>query len=149
VAHVDFERRLAASLNDIDTKRITISDFETRLAAQTTRANELERVLAEGRDELGAERRRLADLAKSLVKEQERGLALEKRILALETERDAMAEEAAQAVAERDALRHEIKRAGDKAHNGSAELRRRIDEVADDIMRAAEIKREPAASAAE
>jgi len=120
--HADLEQRHAAKLDEFDVKRITVSDLETRLATQTARANELERALAEGRDELTAERRRLADLARSLVTEQERGLLLERRLETLEAERDAKAEavkdEAAQAT--------------------SAELHRRIDEVADAILRAAE-----------
>jgi chromosome segregation ATPase len=146
--HADLERRHTESLNEIDTRRITISDLETCLATQAARGNELERALAEGRDELTAERRRLADLARNLVSEQERGLAFEQRVRTLEAERTTLEEERAQAIVERDALRHAAKRAGDKAPD-SAELRRRIDEVADEIMRAADKTREPAQSAAE
>ena len=60
-----------------------------------------------------------------------------------------MAERAAQAIGVRDALRHEAKHAAEKARTDNTELRRRIDEVADEIMRAADKTREPAQSAAE
>ncbi len=109
----------------------------------------VKRALAEGRDEFTAERRRLADLARNLVSEQERRLAFEQRVRALEAERAALVEETAQAIAECDALRHEARRTGDKAPTDSTELRRRIDQVADEIMRAADKTREPAQSAAE
>src|SRR5215203_3248183 len=48
--HADLEQRHTANLDEIDLKRIKISDLETRLATQTSRANALERALADGRD---------------------------------------------------------------------------------------------------
>jgi chromosome segregation ATPase len=82
-------------MSDLDTKRIMISDLETRLATQTARGNDFERALTERRAELAEERQRLADLGKSLLAEQERGVVLEQRIRELEGERDDRASEAA------------------------------------------------------
>ncbi len=84
----DAQRRLTASLSELDTKRITISDLETRLMTQTARGNDFERALGERHSELSDERLRLAELAKSLAAEQERGLILEQRIREIERERD-------------------------------------------------------------
>src|SRR5919107_5890470 len=84
----DTQRRLTGSLSELDTKRITISDLETRLMTQTARGNDFERALGERHSELSDERLRLAELAKSLAAEQERGLILEQRIREIEAERD-------------------------------------------------------------
>jgi DNA repair exonuclease SbcCD ATPase subunit len=161
----DFEelsRRHNASLNELDAKRIAISDLETRLATQTTRGDEFERLLAERRDELAAERQRIAEVAKTLATEQERGFALQQRIFALESERDAKATEIASLngmLAEMRVARDTLvatlnERASDTgASDGAnediraenAELRRRIDEVADQILRLAEAREAPPA----
>ena len=45
-----------AALSDLDTKRITISDLDTRLGLQTDRGNDFERSLADRRRELSEER---------------------------------------------------------------------------------------------
>lgn len=171
----DLDQLHNASLSDIDTKRITISDLETRLATQTARGNELQRALGEHRNELEEERQRLAELAKSLLAEQERGLELKGRIRELEGERDAKSAEAAGLAArldevtgkseilvasleEREQSRHAAEKALEEARSSAtpdeagsivdprlseeiraenAELRRRIVEVADEVMRVA------------
>ena len=161
----DAESRLNAALTDGDARRIAISDLETRLATQTARADEFERAAADRRNELSDERQRLADLARNLVAEQERGLVLDHRLRTLEAERDQRASEvsilnqALQAVrADRDALQGTLDERSSYLHtvehdlatlrrNGgggsealaaeNAALRRRIDEVAEDILRAA------------
>lgn len=91
--YTDLDTRHAAALGEIDTRRITISDLETRLATQTARGDEFERALGDRRAELAEERQRLAELARNLLAEQERGLGMEQRSRALETERDAKAAE--------------------------------------------------------
>ncbi len=112
----DLTARHGAALQEIDARRITISDLETRISTQTSRGDEFERQLLERRAELAGERQRLAEIARSLVAEQERTVALEGRLRALEGG-PADAGEAA-ILAE------------------NAELRRRIDEVTDAIMAA-------------
>jgi chromosome segregation ATPase len=99
----DLDQRHTATLSELDTKRITISDLGTRLATQTARGDEFERALSGRRSELSEERLRLADLAKNLLAEQERGLVLEKRIRELEEERDIAAASATARVKELDA----------------------------------------------
>ncbi len=94
-AFADLEQRHTEALGQLDAKRITISDLETRLTTQTARGDEFERTLSDRHSELSDERRRLADLAKNLIAEQERGLVLDQRIRELEGERDAQAAEAA------------------------------------------------------
>jgi chromosome segregation ATPase len=172
----DLDQRHNASLSDIDTKRITISDLETRLATQTARGNELQRALGEHRNELEEERQRLAELAKSLLAEQERGLVLKSRIRELEGERDAKSTEAARltarleevtgkseilvtSVEEREQSLDAAEKTLEEARSRSAtpdeagsiveprlseeiraenaELRRRIAEVADEVIRVA------------
>jgi chromosome segregation ATPase len=91
----DLDQRHSAALSDMDAKRITISDLETRFATQKARGDDFERALGERRNELTEERQRLTDLAKNLLAEQERGLVLEGRIRELETERDAKAADVA------------------------------------------------------
>jgi septal ring factor EnvC (AmiA/AmiB activator) len=158
----DLGGRLTAALTDTDARRISISDLETRLATQTARADEFEKALVERRAELSDERQRLAQLARNLVAEQERGLDLDQRVRTLEAEREQRASAVAvlnaaleAARADRDALQtmldersgflrnaeHEL---GAQRVNGggthdalladNAALRRRIDEVADQIM---------------
>ncbi len=89
-SYADLLHRHNETLSDLDARRITISDLETRLGTQTRRGDELERALTGRGSELSAERQRLADLAKGLVAEQERGLALEHRAHAIMTERDVL-----------------------------------------------------------
>lgn len=91
----DLDQRHSTALSDIDAKRITISDLETRFATQKARGDDFERALGERRNELTEERQRLTDLAKNLLAEQERGLVLEGRIRELEAERDAKAADVA------------------------------------------------------
>ncbi|HEX2554773.1 MAG TPA: hypothetical protein VHL98_13820 [Microvirga sp.] len=87
-AYADLDARHTEALRDLDAKRITISDLDTRLTAQTVRGDELERALADRQGELSDERRRLADLARNLLAEQERSLALDQRLREVERERD-------------------------------------------------------------
>ena len=94
VEFADTDHRHLAALSELDTKRITISDLETRLTTQMGRADDYERALAEHRTELAGERRRLADLAQSLLAEQERSLKLDLKVRELESERDDKAAEA-------------------------------------------------------
>lgn len=103
--YADLLSRHSAALGEIDARRITISDLETRLATQTSRGDDYERALGERRMELSSERQRLADLAKGLVAEQERALALEQRIRSLEADRDARAAQATRASADLSELR--------------------------------------------
>ncbi|MBA1158583.1 hypothetical protein [Microvirga mediterraneensis] len=116
----DAQRRLTTSLSELDTKRITISDLETRLMTQTARGNDFERALGERHSELSDERLRLAELAKSLAAEQERGLILEQRIREIEGERDEV----------------QTRLAGlESSGSQTDELRRQITEVAAQIMK--------------
>jgi chromosome segregation ATPase len=88
VEFADLDGRHTAALSELDAKRITVSDLETRLAMQTGRADDFERVWGDRRGELTDERKRLTDLANDLLAEQERGIALESRIRELEEERE-------------------------------------------------------------
>lgn len=151
-AYAELEAVLAATAGEVDARRIAISDLETRLGTQTARGDEFERLANERRAELTAERQRLSDLARSLVSEQERGINLEQRVRLLESEAEARAAELRlaqdrlqEAATGREALERELAASrhaagGDgaaiKAEN--AELRRRIDEVAEDILRFSE-----------
>ncbi|HZW46491.1 MAG TPA: hypothetical protein VFF61_03110, partial [Microvirga sp.] len=110
---------LTAALNEINAKRIAISDLETRLMTQTARGNDFERALHERHSELSDERKRLADLARDLAAEQERGLILEQRIREIEAERD----EAQNRLASQESF-----------GKGDEELRRQITEVAAKVM---------------
>jgi DNA repair exonuclease SbcCD ATPase subunit len=87
---------------------------------QTARGNDFERALGERHSELTDERQRLAELARNLTAERERGLILEQRIREIEAERD-------EALAKTEALN------GLEGQN--EELRRRITEVADQLTR--------------
>jgi chromosome segregation ATPase len=91
----DLDGRHGNLLSELDAKRITISDLETRLAMQKARGDDFERALGERRGELSEERERLAELARNLLAEQERGLMLDGQIRDLEVERDERAREAA------------------------------------------------------
>lgn len=102
-AYAELQRRNDDTLSDNDTKRIKISDLETRLATQIARGDDFDRALTDRRAELSNERQRLADLVKNLLAEQERGLVLEQRIRAVEAEREAKAAELALALADRNA----------------------------------------------
>ena len=117
----DADGRLSAALSELDTKRITISDLETRLMTQTARGNDFERALGERHSQLSDERKRLAELARSLAAEQERGLILEQRIREIEAERDEVRGPAAPPAA--------------NLEERNEELRRRITEVADQVMK--------------
>ncbi|KAA2236629.1 hypothetical protein [Salinarimonas soli] len=110
----DLVARHDEAMQDLDARRIRISDLETRIATQTSRGDEFERLLGERRAELATERERLAEIARSLVAEQERTIGLEQRLRAMEAD-----------PAGSDVIRAE-----------NAELRRRIDEVTDAIMAA-------------
>ncbi len=103
----DLDRRLSSSLSDLDAKRITVSDLETRLMTQTSRADDYQRVLGERRSELSDERLRLTDLTTDLASEQERGLLLDQRIRDLEAEQAAESDETAALAARRDAVAQE------------------------------------------
>lgn len=118
--YADTDQRLTAALSDIDAKRIAISDLETRLMTQTARGNDFERALSERHTELSDERKRLAQLAKDLAAEQERGLILEQRIREIETERD----EAQARLTSQDSF-----------GRNDEELRRQISEVAAQVMK--------------
>jgi chromosome segregation ATPase len=121
----DTQRRLTGSLSELDTKRITISDLETRLMTQTGRGNDFERALGERHRELADERLRLAELARRLAADQERGLILEQQIREIEGERDEA----------------QSRLAGLEGSEGqNDELRRQISEVAAQIMKSGEGK---------
>ena len=75
----DLEAQKAQALAEIDAKRIRISDLETRLATQTVRGDEFERVASEQRTEISMTRQRLADLSKARAVEEEEARALRER----------------------------------------------------------------------
>lgn len=166
-AFADLDSRHGASVGDLDAKRISVSDLETRLATQTRRADDAERQSTERRAELVVERQRVAEIAKILVSEQERGLVLEQRVAALaassalspsgepgvsqsvldilQADKAAMERALGAAYAERtrlesevEAMRRRADKTADEMRVENAELRRRIDEVADDILRVAQ-----------
>ena len=87
-AFTELDLRHTATLTEFDAKRITISDLETRLGTQTSRADELEHGFSQHKAELSQERQRVADLAQSLLAEQSRAAALGERVRALEAELD-------------------------------------------------------------
>jgi chromosome segregation ATPase len=117
---IDAERQVTSALGDLATKRIMVSDLETRLMTQTARGNDFERALNERQSELSDERLRLAELARRFAAEQERSLTLEPRIRELESERD----EAQTRLGDLE---------GSESQND--ELRRQISEVAARIMK--------------
>jgi DNA repair exonuclease SbcCD ATPase subunit len=149
VEFADLDARHSAALSELDTKRITISDLETRLAMQKSRGDDFERSLGERRRELEEERQRLADLAKTLLAEQERASALEREaaglteslkgssgdiVLSLRKELD----EARIRIASLEAEKRKDGPLPDEIRAENAELRRLIVEVADDVLRAAD-----------
>ena len=155
----DLDPRHAAALSELDAKRIAVADLETRLETQKSRADELEHALGEHRSELSDEQKRAVDLAQSLAAEQARADALEERVRVLEAENEARAALQAQAdehrgafdlaaaklveaesrIAELEAsLQRNIDGTGSQSGVDTAELRRRIEEVADEIMRVSE-----------
>jgi chromosome segregation ATPase len=143
-AFTELDLRHTAILTEFDAKRITISDLETRLGTQTSRADELEHGFSQHKAELSQERQRVADLAQSLLAEQSRAAALGERVRALEAElaeRQRLLAEAG-AVAATPAETEKRAGAADDAAAPNppetAELRRRIEEVADNILRVAE-----------
>jgi chromosome segregation ATPase len=93
-ALIESETRHNQALSELDTKRIMVSDLETRLATQTDRGRDFERALSEYRTELSEERQRLADLARDLLAEQERGLLLDQQMREWEKERNSRAADA-------------------------------------------------------
>jgi len=103
----DLRKAHEANLVDLDAKRISVSDLETRLAMQTSRATDLERWLTERRAELATERQRVAEMAKNVLAEQERGLALEARARTLGSDRNTRAAQLAAAKDELVTLREE------------------------------------------
>jgi chromosome segregation ATPase len=90
-ALADLEARHERALADLDQKRIQIADLETRLATQTSRAEDGERLAARRAEELAAERADLAHTRKTLADEQSRGQVLEERANLFARERDASA----------------------------------------------------------
>jgi predicted nucleic acid-binding Zn-ribbon protein len=90
-ALADLEARHERALADLDQKRIQIADLETRLATQTSRAEEGERLAARRAEELATERTDLAHTRKTLADEQDRGQVLEQRANLFASERDAIA----------------------------------------------------------
>lgn len=133
----DLRARHKQALAEIDGQKVALADVENRLAAMTLRANELDRSLTERRAELAAERQRSAEMARSLVAEQDRGVALESRNRALEAERgrrtEAVAASAAalsEAQAARDAALEEVRARQaeiEAAHIEFAQARARIE----------------------
>ena len=75
----DLEAQKEQALAEIDAKRIRISDLETRLATQTVRGDEFERVASEQRTEISMTRQRLADLSKARAAEEDEARALRER----------------------------------------------------------------------
>jgi chromosome segregation ATPase len=114
------DQRLTSALSELDAKRISISDLETRLMTQTARGNDFERALKERNLELTEERKRLAELVKNVAAEHERGLILEQKIREIEAERD----EAQERLASQESF-----------GNQDEELRRQITEVAAQVMK--------------
>lgn len=76
----DLDGRHTNLLSEMDAKRITISDLETRLATQTARGDEFERATGDRRGELAEARERIAELEKALQDEEERRAAIETRL---------------------------------------------------------------------
>jgi chromosome segregation ATPase len=132
LARIDLETRHNQALSELDTKRITISDLETRLATQTARGHDFERALSERRGELSEERQRLADFAKDLLAEQERGLLLDQRIRELEKDRDAKAADVAKLAAQVDELSRErdaLKASLEAQTASAAAIQKELDEA--------------------
>jgi chromosome segregation ATPase len=126
-ALADLNARHERALSDIDQKRIQIADLETRLATQTSRAEDGERLAARRADELASERSDLAQTQKSLADEQKRGQVLEERAGLFARDRDANATRADNL----DVALHEVIRARE---NLLEEVARRDNEI--EAMRA-------------
>jgi len=124
----DLDGRHGNLLSELDAKRITISDLETRLAMQKARGDDFERALGERRGELSEERERLAELARNLLAEQERGLMLEGQVHDLAVERDERAREAASLAERLAALEAGAGRAG-SAGGTAARLERELEQA--------------------
>ena len=90
-ALADLNARHEKALSDLDQNRIQIADLETRLATQTGRAEDAERLAAKRAEELAAERADLAQTRRSLGDEQKRGQVLEERAALFARDRDANA----------------------------------------------------------
>jgi chromosome segregation ATPase len=155
----DLDTRQMGILSEIDAKRITISDLETRLGTQRSRADELEHALEERRLELSEEQNRTVELAQKLAAEQARAASLAERLRSIEVEQEARAALHAQAEEHRSAfdlaaaklveaesriaeleasLARSADGSDDRGRADAAELRRRIEEVAEEIMRVSE-----------
>lgn len=130
-AHADLSERHDAALQDIDAKRIAISDLETRLATQTTRADELERHLARIREALAEERALLADTRKALADEQARGQVLDRRF----AEADARAERRSTEADAAQARLREIEAARDAESRRAAEAEAALEAAQADAAR--------------
>jgi chromosome segregation ATPase len=141
-AFTDLDLRHTATLNDFDAKRITISDLETRLGTQMSRADELERGFSQHKAELAQERQRVADLAQNLLAEQGRAATLGERVRALEAElagrEGLLAGAGAVAATTAETRAGAADEAATPSPPDTAELRRRIEEVADNILRVSE-----------
>lgn len=90
-ALADLNARYDRALSDIDQKRIQLADMKTRLAIQTARAEDAERLAAGRAQELATERADLAQTRKSLADEQRRGQVLEERATLFARDRDSNA----------------------------------------------------------
>jgi DNA repair exonuclease SbcCD ATPase subunit len=152
----DLDTRHGVTSGELDARRIAISDLDMRLSTQKSRADELEHALAERRSELAEEQSRAAELAHQLAAEKALAASLEERVRTLDAENEGRAALQAQAdehrsafdlaaaklveaearIAELEAsLQRHADGAGASSGGDSAELRRRIEEVADEIMR--------------
>lgn len=139
-AHLELGERHDAAMQEIDAKRIAISDLETRLATQTQRADELERHLGRTREALAEERALVAQTRKALADEQARGEVLDRRFAEARTRaesRAAAAEEAQARARALDEQRAEEARRADAveaalaaAETQAAGLTRRLEELA-------------------
>ncbi|WP_210485189.1 hypothetical protein [Microvirga antarctica] len=149
-AYAQIDAALTAALSEIDSRRIAISDLETRLMTQKARGDDFERALGDRHSELSDERKRLAGLAKNLTAEQERGLILEQHIRELEADRDAKALETSGLLASIEAnearLSEHVSGSVAVAPAENEELRLRIKDLANKIMSTA--KAEPAGAVA-
>ncbi|MGO4707126.1 hypothetical protein AB4072_15280 [Microvirga sp. 2MCAF38] len=154
----DLDARHTAALSELDAKRITISDLETRLMTHVARGDDFERASAEHRNALSDERGQTAELSKNLIAAQGRCAILEKHIRSLERERDRDSAEVHTLKADKVALENALSTVRDERaklerelqnirKNGvqedailaeNEELRRKISELADLIMRTAE-----------
>jgi chromosome segregation ATPase len=82
----DLEAQRAQALAEVDAGRLRIADLETRLATQTVRGDEFERVASEQRTEISMTRQRLADLSRARAQEEDERQALRERTRALDAD---------------------------------------------------------------